>query len=73
MKRSSKGALIPSRNTGKRRNKSQGNQELSGVVWKQQVVSGHLQEYIIYLAVNPYKCGTLRQSLEARGANIGTG
>jgi len=29
--------LIPSRNTGKRRNKSQGNQELSGVASMQQV------------------------------------
>jgi hypothetical protein len=35
MKRSSKGALIPLLNTG--RKKSQENQELSGVVWKQQV------------------------------------
>ena len=36
MKPSSRGVLIPSRNTGKTRKKSQENQELSGVVWKQQ-------------------------------------
>lgn len=37
MKLSSRGALIPSRNTGKTRKKSQENQRVSGVVWKQQV------------------------------------